>query len=209
MTTRTVAVISAGLRKPSSTRLLADQLAAGAGRAFRQRGIEPVLDVTELRDHAQDLANNLLTGFPSPALRSTVDRVLNADGLIAVTPIFTGSYSGLFKTFFDVLEDGSLAGKPVLLGATGGTERHSLAIDHAMRPLFAYLRALVVPTGVYAASSDWGATEQGQQALGERVERAAKELADLVLNTSKTARRDGFDEPVPFEQLLAGRPGEA
>jgi FMN reductase len=209
MTTRTVAVISAGLRKPSSTRLLADQLAAGAGRAFRQRGIEPVLDVTELRDHAQDLANNLLTGFPSPALRSTVDRVLNADGLIAVTPIFTGSYSGLFKTFFDVLEDGSLAGKSVLLGATGGTERHSLAIDHAMRPLFAYLRALVVPTGVYAASSDWGATEQGQQALGERVERAAKELADLVLNTSKTARRDGFDEPVPFEQLLAGRPGEA
>jgi len=209
MTTRTVAVISAGLRKPSSTRLLADQLAAGAGRAFRQRGIEPVLDVTELRDHAQDLANNLLTGFPSPALRSTVDRVLYADGLIAVTPIFTGSYSGLFKTFFDVLEDGSLAGKPVLLGATGGTERHSLAIDHAMRPLFAYLRALVVPTGVYAASSDWGATEQGQQALGERVERAAKELADLVLNTSKTARRDGFDEPVPFEQLLAGRPGEA
>jgi FMN reductase len=111
--------------------------------------------------------------------------------------------------FFDVLEDGSLAGKPVLLGATGGTERHSLAIDHAMRPLFAYLRALVVPTGVYAASSDWGATEQGQQALGERVERAANELADLVLNTSKTARRDGYDEPVPFEQLLAGRTGEA
>jgi FMN reductase len=209
MTTRTVAVISAGLRKPSSTRLLADQLAAGAEHAFRQRGIEPVLDVTELRDHAQDLANNLVAGFPSPELRSTVDRVLNADGLIAVTPIFTGSYSGLFKMFFDVLEDGSLAGKPVLLGATGGTERHSLAIDHAMRPLFAYLRALVVPTGVYAASSDWGATEQGQQALGERVERAANELADLVLNTSKTARRDGYDEPVPFEQLLAGRTGEA
>lgn len=209
MTTRTVAVISAGLRKPSSTRLLADQLAAGAERAFRQRGIEPVLDVTELRDHAQDLANNLLTGFPSPALRSTVDRVLAADGIIAVTPIFTASYSGLFKTFFDVLEDGSLAGKPVLLGATGGTERHSLAIDHAMRPLFAYLRALVVPTGVYAASSDWGATEQGQQALGERVERAANELADLVLNTSKTARRAGYGEPVPFEQLLAGRTGEA
>ena len=209
MTTRTLAVISAGLRKPSSTRLLADQLAAGAERAFGQRGIQPVLDVIELREHAQDLANNLLTGFPSPGLRSTVDRVLTADGLIAVTPIFTASYSGLFKMFFDVLEDGSLAGKPVLLGATGGTERHSLAIDHAMRPLFAYLRALVVPTGVYAASSDWGATEQGQQALAERVERAASELADLVLNAGTTAGRDRFDEPVPFKELLAGRTGEA
>ncbi|HEX5995377.1 MAG TPA: FMN reductase [Jiangellales bacterium] len=209
MTTRTLAVVSAGLRKPSSTRLLADQLAAGAERAFGQRSIQPVLDVIELREHAQDLANNLLTGFPSAGLRSTVDRVLSADCLIAVTPIFTASYSGLFKMFFDVLEDGSLAGKPVLLGATGGTERHSLAIDHAMRPLFAYLRALVVPTGVYAASSDWGTTEQGQQALAERVERAASELADLVLSAGKAAGRDRFDEPVPFEQLLAGRTGEA
>ena len=209
MSTRTLAVVSAGLRKPSSTRLLADQLATAAERAFGQRGVDAVLDVIELRDRAQDLANNLLTGFPSPGLRSTVDRVLNADGLIAVTPIFTASYSGLFKTFFDVLEDGSLAGKPVLLGATGGTERHSLAIDHAMRPLFAYLRALVVPTGVYAASSDWGATEEGQQALAERVERAANELADLVLNTNRPAPRDRYDEPVPFEQLLAGRTGEA
>lgn len=203
MTQRTVTVVSAGLRKPSSTRLLADQLAAGTERALRQRGVEPALDVVELREHAQDLANNLLTGFPSPSLRSVVDRVLNADGLIVVTPIFTGSYSGLFKTFFDVLEDGSLAGRPVLLGATGGTERHSLAIDHAMRPLFAYLRALVVPTGVYAASSDWGATEEGQQALSDRVERAAAELADLIVNT-KGMRPDEHDEPVPFADLLAG-----
>lgn len=203
MTRRTVAVVSAGLRKPSSTRLLADQLAAGTERALRQRSVEPALDVVELREHAQDLANNLLTGFPGPSLRSVVDRVLNADGLIVVTPIFTGSYSGLFKTFFDVLENGSLAGRPVLLGATGGTERHSLAIDHAMRPLFAYLRALVVPTGVYAASSDWGATEEGQQALSDRVERGAAELADLIVNT-KGMRPDEHDEPVPFADLLAG-----
>jgi FMN reductase len=203
VTQRTVAVVSAGLRKPSSTRLLADQLAVGTDSALRQRGIEPVLDVVELREHAQDLANNLLTGFPSPSLRSVVDRVLNADGLIAVTPIFTASYSGLFKTFFDVLEDGSLAGRPVLLGATGGTERHSLAIDHAMRPLFAYLRAQVVPTGVYAASSDWGVTEEGQHALSDRVERATAELADLIVNTSRGMRPDEYDEPVPFADLLA------
>lgn len=208
MTQRTVAVVSAGLRKPSSTRLLADQLAAGTERALRKRGVEPRFDIIELREHAHDLANNLLTGFPSPSLRSTVDRVLNADGLVAVTPIFTASYSGLFKTFFDVLEHGSLASKPVLLGATGGTERHSLAIDNAMRPLFAYLRALVVPTGVYAASSDWGATDEGQQALSERIDRAATEFADLILKTSRVERPDGYDEPVPFDQLLAGRAGD-
>jgi FMN reductase len=73
--------------------------------------------------------------------------------VIAVTPIFSASYSGLFKTFFDVLERGALAGKPVLIAATGGSERHSLALEHAVRPLFAYLRAVVVPTAVYAASS--------------------------------------------------------
>lgn len=205
MTTRTVSVVTAGLRKPSSTRLLADQLAAAAERALRQRDIDVELDVVELRDHAPDLANNLLTGFPNPALKAVVDGVLAADGLIAVTPIFTGSYSGLFKTFFDVLDDGALSGKPVLLGATGGTERHSLAIDHAMRPLFAYLRALVVPTGVYAASSDWGTTEEGQEALSSRVARAAAEFAGLIGDAGPTTRQDGFDEPVPFEQLLAGR----
>jgi FMN reductase len=205
VTTRTVAVVTAGLRKPSATRLLADQLGAATERALRERGVEPQLEVVELRDHAQDLANNLLTGFPSPALRAVVDGVLAADGLIAVTPIFTASYSGLFKTFFDVLEDGSLVGKPVLLAATGGTERHSLAIDHAMRPLFAYLRALAVPTGVYAASSDWGATAEGQQALSERVERASDELAHLIVSTSPAQRADEYEEPVPFEQLLSGK----
>lgn len=197
----TISVVSSGLRKPSSTRLLADQLVAASERAFHEQGVDVSIDVVELRDHAADLANNLLTGFPSPALRAVVDGVVGADGLIAVTPIFTASYSGLFKTFFDVLDEGSLAGRPVLLGATGGTERHSLAIDQAMRPLFAYLRALPVPTGVYAASSDWGSSAEGQEALSSRVARAAGEFAELVI---ASPRRDesGLDQSLPFEQLL-------
>ena len=112
--------------------------------------------MVELRDLAHDLANALLTGFPAGDLRDAVERVVRADGVVAVTPTFNASYSGLFKSFFDVLEPGALTGKPVLLGATGGTARHSLVLDHAMRPLFAYLQSLVVPTGVYAASADWG-----------------------------------------------------
>jgi FMN reductase len=204
MTTRTLAVVTAGLSQPSSTRLLADRLATAAGQALRDLGVTPEVEIVELREVAHDLTDNLLTGFPSPALGGAIDTVVRADGLIAVTPIFTASYSGLFKTFFDVLDSGALAGKPVLIAATAGTARHSLALDHAVRPLFAYLRALVVPTGVFAASEDWGTGGDSSRALAGRIERAAGELAALVAGRDPQAPADPFESPTPFEQLLAG-----
>ena len=200
MTTRTIAVVTAGLSQPSSTRLLADRVAAAVDRALRLHDETAQLEVIELRDLAQDLTNHLLTGFPSPTLEAAIDTVVKADALVAVTPVFTASYSGLFKTFFDVLDKEALAGKPVLAAATAGTARHSLVVDHAMRPLFAYLRALVVPTGVFAASEDFGSTASG--ALSERIDRAARELADLVVGHRATAPVDPFDNPTPFEDLL-------
>lgn len=201
MTTR-IAVVSAGLSQPSSTRLLADRLATATVRELRAAGAEVELDFVDLRDHARDLADNLLTGFPAPSLRTAIEQVVDADGLIAVTPIFSASYSGLFKTFFDVLEPDSLAGKPVLAGATGGTERHSLALEHAVRPLFAYLRSIVVPTAVYAASSDWG-TRGADQSLNNRIDRAAGEFATQVLGRPAAVPADPYDEPTPFADLLA------
>ena len=206
MTTRTLAVVSGGLSNPSSTRLLADQLAAATVEALRDRGDEATVEVVDLRPHARDLADHLVTGLPNGFLRRAVETVTGADGLIAVTPIFSASYSGLFKTFFDVLDKDALVGKPVLLGATAGTARHSLALDHAMRPLFAYLRAVAVPTGVFAASEDWAGGSGVDRALADRVERAAGELADLVAGRPATpsAPRDPFADAVPFEQLLKG-----
>jgi FMN reductase len=153
---RRIAVVSAGLSNPSSTRMLADRLAAATLAALRAQGIEAEVDVFELRDHAHDITNNLLTGFAPPALESMINAVVSADALIAVTPIFSTSYSGLFKSFIDVLDPDALTGKPVLIGANAGTARHSLAIDYAIRPLFAYLHAEPVSTGVFAASADWG-----------------------------------------------------
>jgi FMN reductase len=203
MTTR-IAVVSAGLSQPSSTRLLADRLAAAAARELRTKGAEVEVDFVDLRDHARDLADNLLTGFPAPALRAVIDKVVTADGLIAVTPIFSASYSGLFKTFFDVLEPDSLAGMPVLAGATGGTERHSLALEHAVRPLFAYLRSIVVPTAVYAASTDWGANG-GDKALNTRIDRAADEFSALLLGRPATRPTDPYTDTTPFEDLLAAQ----
>jgi len=202
MTTRTLAVVSAGLGTPSSTRLLADRLTTATVEALRARGIDATVEVVELREHARDLADNLVTGFPGESLRAAIETVTGADGLIAVTPIFSASYSGLFKTFVDVLDKEALAGTPVLLGATAGTARHSLALEHAMRPLFAYLRAVAVPTAVFAASEDWAGGEG--TALSDRIRRAAGELADLVAGRPPKAPVDPFADAVSFEQLLRG-----
>jgi FMN reductase len=204
MTTRTLAVVSAGLSNPSSTRLLADRLTAATVAALRERDITATVEVVELREHARDLADNLLTGFPNKSLQAAVDTVVGADALIAVTPIFSASYSGLFKTFFDVLDKDALTGKPVVLGATAGTARHSLALEHALRPLFAYLRAVVLPTAVFAASEDW-AGGGVDRALAGRIDRAAGELADLMAGRSPAAPVDPFADPTTsFEELLRG-----
>lgn len=200
---RSLVVVSAGLSQPSATRLLADRLRTATERHLRAAGVAPTGEVIELREHAHDLTNHLLTGFPSASLRSVIERVVAADGLIAVTPIFSASYSALFKMFFDVLERDGLTWKPVLIAATGGTARHSLALEHVIRPLFAYLNAAVVPTAVYAAAEDWGQAEMAADAdLVERIDRASDELSRLMLLRERAARVDEFEEVVPFEQLL-------
>ena len=206
MTTRTLAVLSAGLSVPSSTRLLADRLTTATVAALRARGEDATVEVVELRAHAHDLADALVTGFPNAELRTAVDTVVGADGLIAVTPVFSASYSGLFKTFFDVLDNDALTGKPVLMGATAGSPRHSLVLEHAVRPLFSYLRAVTVPTAVFAAADDW-AGGGVDTTLAARIERAAGELAGLVAGQPVTSRpADPFADPTTsFEDLLRGQ----
>ena len=203
--TRTIAVVTAGLSQPSSSRLLADQLAGATDRALRLDGEDVRVEVVELRDLAHAVTDHLLTGFASGALADAIRVVRDADALVAVTPVFSASYSGLFKSFFDLLEAGSLDGKPVLLGATAGTARHSLVLEFSLRPLFAYLRADVVPTGVFAASSDFGSGSVGTTgSLSARIDRAAAELADQVLRRGTVLPDDPFANPTPFEQLLHG-----
>ncbi|MFE1896906.1 CE1759 family FMN reductase [Streptomyces yangpuensis] len=209
-----IVVVSAGLSSPSSTRLLADRLAAAT-----LQHVDAETEVIELRELATEIAQHFVTGFPPARLAAALDAVAAADGLIAVTPVFAASYSGLFKSFFDLIDKDALTGKPVLLGATGGTARHSLVTEHALRPLFTYLRALVLPTAVYAASEDWG-----EEGLAQRIARAGTELARFtapapapapdVDTAAAIAPRsptgaitsvdpaDGF-VTVPFEQRLA------
>ncbi len=198
-----LAVVTAGVGVPSSSRLLADHLAQAARAQLIAAGDQVEVTVVELRELAHDIVNHTLTGFPSPELERVLKEVVAADGLIVVTPIFNASYSGLFKSFFDLYEPDDLAGKPVLIAATGGTERHSLALEHAVRPMFSYLRAVVVPTSVYAASSDFGAGTESGSALVDRIDRAAAELVQMMRQAEPRTRRDEYADITPFEQLLA------
>lgn len=195
---RKLVVVSAGLSQPSSTRLLADRLTTAVSAR-----VETDVTVIELRDLAHDITNNLLTGFAAPKLQAAIDALSTADGAILVTPIFTTSYSGLFKSFIDVLDPEALTDLPVVIGATGGTERHTLALDHSIRPLLTYLHAVAVPTSVYAASSDWGsAGDAVGGGLPERIDRAANELASLMQHSDRSSRvRDPFALPAGFSPV--------
>lgn len=210
-----IVVVSAGLGVPSSSRLLADQISGAVERLGRAAGLDPAVTVLELRDLAVDIANNFVTGYAAPDLAEAIAAVEGADAIVAVTPVFSASYSGLFKSFIDVLEPRSLEGKPVLLGATGGTARHSLVLDLAMRPLFSYLRTRTVPTGVFAAPTDWGRGTDGGQAAGltARIERAATELVRELAAARPAGSAAAGSQALPsvatrpedksFEELLA------
>jgi FMN reductase len=213
---RRIVVITAGLSSPSSTRLLADRLSDATVDRLRSRGIHAEVEVVELRELVRPLADRMVTGFADDRLQAALDAVDAADGVIAVSPVFAASYSGLFKTFLDTITPGGLRGTPVLMGATAGSARHSLVLEHAMRPLFSYLKAVTVPTAVFAASEDFGSSADGR--LGDRIGVAADELADLVAGgagVTPAAQRavrgqqptadevlDGRAEVTPFEELL-------
>ena len=192
-----VVVISGGLGSPSSTRVLSDDIVARLRESLALKGDNLEATVVELRELAHPITDALLTGFPTGELAKVIEKVAEADALVVVSPTFSASISGLVKSFFDILETGTLTGKPVLMAATGGTERHSLMIDFAMRPLLSYLGALPVRTGVFAATSDFGGPQAA--ALAGRVRQAADELTDAIVGAPRKAREDDF---VEFATLL-------
>lgn len=172
---REIVIISAGVSEPSSSTLLGERLAAKALARLKTGGVEARVSTIELRALALDIAKSNVAGFVLDSLRPAVEQLAAADGVIAATPVYKAGVSGLFKSFIDLLDDDLLIGKPVAVTATAGSARHALVPDEQLRPLFAYLRALVIPTALFAAPEDWGVP-----ALGERIERAAIEFAALV-----------------------------
>ncbi|GAB2891357.1 FMN reductase [Neomicrococcus lactis] len=197
-----IVVVSGGIGVPSTATMLGEHLGNAAQQALLEQGQQAEVSVVSLRDYAVAIANNLVSGFPSPELQEVKDLVVNADGLVLVSPTYTASVSGLFKSFIDTLDPKSLDSVPLLLAATGGSARHSLMIDYVMRPMFAYMRANIVPTSVFAAPEDWGA-DQSEGPLMGRVARAGKELATAMSGAARTRPVDNSMTSLPFEQLLA------
>jgi FMN reductase len=202
----TIAVVSAGLSEPSSTRLLADRLGAATAEALSTDALSAeAVEVrnVDLRPLAHEITDAMLTRFAAPALTAAMATVVQADAVVFVTPVFTAGMSGLAKSFLDVLDKDALTDMPVLLGATGGTARHSLALEHGIRPVFAYLRAAVVPTGVFAATDDWGSDDAGT--LDARIRRAGADLAWMTRASRRQPQQtDALPEVVDFASLLGG-----
>ena len=212
--TRIVAV-HAGLGTPSTSAMLAERLAEATRVALAADSRLADVEVIALRPLATDIALAGVGGPVSAELQAVIDSLARADGVIMVSPVFQASYSGLFKGFVDVIPDGALAGVPVLLGATAGTARHSLVTESALRPLFTYLKALPVPTAVFAASEDFGAAwaegsdgagEHREEPLSQRIERAGGELARFVERLGRQEPVDAFADFTPMDDLL-GRLG--
>jgi FMN reductase len=183
-------VVSAGTSDPSSTRLLADRAAQRVTALAERRGGTARTRVIDLRELATDITTALTSQLVTPRLQQAVDALGAADGIIAAAPVYKAAPSGLFTSFFHVLDNDLLIGKPVVLAATAGTARHALVVDDQMRPQFAYLRTLPVPTSLFAAPEDWGgnagqpggaeAGDGEQGALSKRIDRAAFELVLLM-----------------------------
>lgn len=172
---QSIAVVTAGLSEDASTTRLARAIARAAGGVVARGGEEPEVRVVALREIAHGITDAMLTGTAPAAVQDALDAVLTADGLIAATPTYKASYSGLFKAFFDLFDEGALENLPTVVAATGGSPRHSLVLDTALRPLFSYLKALALPIGVYAATEDWA-----DASLQARVERAGAALAGML-----------------------------
>jgi FMN reductase len=179
-------VVTAGVGVPSSTRLLADRIAQKTIDLLGDGGAESTVAVIELNQLAIDIARAITSGLQSEPLQHAIRTLATSDAVIASTPVYKAGMSGLFKSFVDVIDDDILIAKPVVLAATAGTSRHAMVVDEQMRPLFAFLRAIPAPTSLFAGPEDWGSS-----ALGERIDRAARELVLLLRSDVGRSIADG------------------
>lgn len=175
MTEFTIVVVNAGASDPSSTRLLADRAAQRVSSLAKERGHDVAVQTIDLRELLPELPAALSSQLLGPKFQAAIGALAQADAVVAATPVYKAGASGLFTSFFQVLDNDLLIGKPVVLAATAGTARHALVVDEELRALFAYLRTLPVPTSLFASTEDWN-----DKALGERIDRAAFEVVLLM-----------------------------
>ncbi|MGW9030285.1 CE1759 family FMN reductase [Streptomyces sp. NPDC055722] len=174
-TSVTIAVVNAGVSDPSSSRLLADRIAQKTLDTLGASGTTATVRSLDLGPLATDIAQSIVSGILGPQVQSAMELLARADAVIAATPVYKAGISGLFKSFADLIDNDLLIAKPVVLAATGQSTRHAMVVDDQLRPLFAFLRTIPMPTSLYAAPEDWASSD-----LGKRIARAAQELSVML-----------------------------
>jgi FMN reductase len=170
--TRSIIGLSGNLDRPSKTRALVQTAVAAAASRYEALGA-----VYDLADFGPSLGTARRVADLAPPARSVLDVILAADALIVASPVYKGSYTGLFKHLIDLIDPQALLGKPVLLAATGGGDRHALAIEHQFRPLFGFFEAQTLPTGVYASDRDFTDGQPTSTAMRDRLARAVDQFS--------------------------------
>lgn len=181
-----VVAISGSVRRPSRSRALGDAVVAAA-----LERIDLHHESYDLIDAGPGLGAAFTRDELSPDARRVVDAIENADAIIAISPVYKGSYTGLFKHLFDFVSPTRLVNKPVVVGATGGGHRHGLVVEHQMRPLFGFFSAMTVPTSVYASDHEFADNTLIEPDVRQRVDQAAAQLAALLLSRRPVTNEAG------------------
>lgn len=188
-----VVAFTGSTRRPSKSRALAEAIGAAAQA-------RTPLDIAyfDIVDAGPGLGAAFSRGELSEDARKVVEAVEQADAIIAITPVYKGSYTGLFKHLFDFVDPNALAHKPVVIGATGGGHRHALIVEHQLRPLFGFFSALIVPTSVYASDHEFVDGAVVEPGVLGRIDLAGTQLATLLAARSR---------PVGAPELTLVEPG--
>lgn len=187
--TMKIVAVATSLSEDSTTLKLTNKILAGATSVGESVGIGIETEIINVRHLASALTDMTVTGFRSEALEAAFDTIAEADAIVTVAPVYKVAPVGLHTLFWQLIDEKALAGKPVLIASTGGTPRHSLAGEAVLRPILSYLKGIVVPTTVFAATDDWGSVEGGR-ALNSRIRQAGEELVSLTSSVTGRSNED-------------------
>ncbi|SMH42718.1 FMN reductase [Mesorhizobium australicum] len=182
MSAKLVLGVSGNITRPSKTKAFVEHIVGQV--AVRIDAASVTFDIQDL---GLSLGQARRLGELDPAARNLVERVVAADVLVVGSPTYKGSYTGLFKHFFDLLDPSALRGKPVILAATGGGERHSLIVEHQLRPLFGFFEALTMPTAIYASDRDFADGALASDAIRARAQQAVAEACRAIGGTESVS----------------------
>lgn len=189
MTVLNVVAVAGSSYRPSRTLVLAEELLEQLSERLTEDGRQVKSQLIELGSIARAVGGALQRSELPPEVEAQVQAIENADLLIVASPVYRGSYPGLLKHLFDLVEMNALIDTPVLLAATGGSERHALVIDHQLRPLFSFFQSLTLPIGVYASEADFSNYQVSNELLKARIQLAVERAAPLFAHHASTLQK--------------------